>query len=99
MRSGPKPAFSSLFPDSGECLTPPPLVAERAFSASHYGGLTKVSDVHGPWQESVGISDRLLIPATHAAKSAKGLSATPGLALGRLGTHQRLLGSYFPGPP
>ena len=30
---------------------------------SEYWGLTRVSEVHGTWQESVGISNRLLTPA------------------------------------
>ena len=35
---------------AGECLTPPlanHLVAERAFRASEFWGLTRVSEVHG----------------------------------------------------
>ena len=35
---------------AGECLTSPltnPLVAERAFRASEFWGLTRVSEVHG----------------------------------------------------
>ena len=35
---------------AGECLTPPlanPLVAERAFRASEFWALTRVSEVHG----------------------------------------------------
>ena len=33
-----------------------PLVAERAFCASEYWGLTRVLEVQGKWQESVDIS-------------------------------------------
>ena len=41
-----------------------PLVAERAFRASDGEGLTRVPEAQGKLQESVGISHRLLTPAT-----------------------------------
>ena len=68
-----------------------PLVAEWAFHASEYWGLTRVSEVHGKWQESVGISNTPLTPAPPRFVDRQGaLSATPGLAKGGLGTHQKL---------
>ena len=78
--------------DSWRVPNPPlanPLVAERAFRASEYWCLTRVPEVHGKWQESVGISNRLLTPATPRFVDCQGaLSAILGLAKGGLGTHQ-----------
>ena len=76
-----------------ECLTPlvlTPLVAARAFSPSDYWGLTGVARCAEEMrQESVGISNRLLTPATPDCEDLQGaLSATLGLAKGGLGTHQ-----------
>ena len=60
-----------------------PLIAERAFRASEYWGLSRVSEAHGKLHESVGISNRLLTPATPRLVDRQGtLSATLGLAKG-----------------
>ena len=56
---------------------------------SEYWGLTRVSEVHGKWQEAAGISIRPLTPTTpHFVERQGALSATPGLAKGGSGTHQ-----------
>ena len=39
--------------------------SERAFPASDYWGLTRVSDVQGKWQESEGIPNRLAAGPCH----------------------------------
>ena len=77
----------------GGTLVAAPLVAERAFLASYYLGLTRVSDVHGKLQEPAGVSNELQTPAIPLCKDREG---APGLSIG-VGVRHLVLGVPKPG--